>query len=75
MNIYESWTRKPELDTPRLVSGCNGYENAAILPQIGFTTPEGTDIQISYQRAREWGLVDTMVIPTITMDAWISQPR
>ena len=67
---YEGWVRKPELDQPRLVSSQVGYENQAIPAQVGFTTPEGADVQMSYERARDLGLIATAVIATARIDKY-----
>lgn len=63
-NPYEGWTRNPEGDQPRLV----GAGDKAIPPQMGFTTPDGAEVQISYKRALEYGLVEPQIIHTERID-------
>ena len=65
-NVYENWQRNPTGDQPRLV----GANDSAIEPQIGFITPEGTEIQMSYRRARELGMVEPLIIPTERIDEY-----
>lgn len=72
-NPFAGYIRKPELDQPRLVSGVNRFEEYAIPPQIGFTSPEGTDVQMSYQRARELGLISTLVVATQTIEQYLGK--
>ena len=46
MNIYENWTRKPELDTPRLVSGCNGYVDLDAENNAGLDSPVNNTMKV-----------------------------
>ncbi len=69
-NPFKNAVRNEAIDQPRLVSSQNNYEDHAILPQIGFTLENGTEVQVSYERARELGLIATAVIATVRIDEY-----
>lgn len=69
-DLYEGWKRNKDGDQPRLVSNVDRKEDRVIPPQIGFTTPNGTDVQMSYQRAVELGLVEKKVVGTERIDVY-----
>jgi len=69
-NPFSEYQRAPHLDQPRLVSGCNGFEDAAIPAQVGFIAPNGTEVQMSYERAKELGMVATSVIATVPIQEY-----
>ena len=70
MKEFEGWTRNTEGDQPRLVSQCDSQKDRAIPAQFGFITPDGAEVQMSYTRALELGLVEPQIIPTERMDEW-----
>ena len=69
-NPFEGAERNEELDQPRLVSGEEGYEDHAIPAQYGFILPNGTPVQVSYERAKELGLIKTQIVRTDRVDSW-----
>lgn len=72
-NPYKGWRRNKGGDQPRLVSQCDGFEDTAILAQIGFITPEGAEVQLSYQRAVKEGLIQKEGVKTVRIDLYGKQ--
>lgn len=69
-NPFEGYRYYPQANQPRLVSGCDGFSNHTIPGQLGFIGPDGTIVQMTWEKAASYGFRVLIDIPTVPIEEY-----